>query len=119
MVTAIGVMTIVNGVVNIVWALGLTAMIVLGTIGLGIFCAPITVLPAILGVFEIVYGVQVLTVPPRPVRPSYALAILEICMILWGNLISLVVGILTLVFYGDQRVRAYYADIQSPPTAAS
>jgi hypothetical protein len=119
MVTAIGVMTLVNGVVNIVWALGLTAMIVLGTIGLGIFCAPITVLPAILGVFEIVYGVQVLTVPPRPVRPSYALAILEICMVIWGNVISLVIGVLALVFYGDQRVRGYYAEVQSGRSAAA
>jgi hypothetical protein len=119
MVTAIGVMTLVNGVVNILWAFGLTAMIVLGTIGFGIFCAPITVLPAILGIFEIVYGVQVLTVPPRPVRPSYALAILEICMILWGNVVSLIVGILALVFHGDLRVRAYYAAIQSPRAPVS
>jgi hypothetical protein len=119
MVTGIGVMTLVNGVLNILWALGLTATVVFGTVGIGLLCAPITMVPAVLGVFEIVYGAQVLTAPPRPIRPSYALGILEICMILWGNVISLVVGILALVFYGDLRVRAYYATINAPRAPAT
>jgi hypothetical protein len=114
-VTAIGIMTLINGILNILWGLGATAAIVLGSLGIGLICAPVTILPAILGIFEILYAAKVMSNPPAPVQPSQVIAILEICCILAGNVISLVIGILALVFYNDPAVKAYFARINSAP----
>ena len=111
MVTAIAVMTLANGILNLLWGFGLTASVVFGTLGLGLICAPVTILPAVLGVFELIYAAQLLQMPPRPRQPSPLLAVFEICMILSGNVISLIVGILALVFYNDPTVRAYFGSI--------
>jgi hypothetical protein len=89
----------------------ITLLIVLGTFFVGIICVPFTVLPAILGTFEILYAVKLLANPPQPVRPSQAIAVLEICAILAGNVVSVVVGIVALVFYGDLSVKTYFARI--------
>jgi hypothetical protein len=112
-VTALGIATIVSGAVNIMAACGITASIVIGTIGFGIICAPITILPMVLGIFEILYGVKILSNPPQPVRPSQIIAALEIAMVLFLNAISLAVGILALVFYNDQEVKEYFEQINS------
>lgn len=119
MVTGIGVMTLVNGILNLLWGFGLTAAVVLGTLGIGLLCAPLTILPALLGVFELIYAARLLQVPPRPQQPSQLLAILEICVIVTGNVVSLVIGILALVFYGDPAVRAYFAAINPARPAAA
>lgn len=111
MVTALTIMTLVNGILNIMWSLGVTLGIVLGTFGIGLLCAPITLLPGVLGIFEILYAAKLLANPPQPVKPSQTIAILEICCIVAGNVISLVVGILALVFYSDTAVKAYFARI--------
>jgi hypothetical protein len=113
MVTALSIMTLINGILNIIWALGATASIVLGTLGIGLLCAPITILPAVLGIFEIIYAANLMANPPKPVKPSMTLAILEICCILVGNVISLVVGILALVFYNDPSVKNYFAQLNT------
>jgi hypothetical protein len=113
MVQAIAVMTLVNGIINIVYAFGITLLIIIGTLGIGILCAPLTILPGILGIFEILYAVKLLPEPPKPMKPNQTLAILEICAILAGNVVSLVVGILNLVFYNDERVKAYFANLNS------
>lgn len=112
-VTAIAVMTLVNGILNILWALGLTVTVVLGTLGIGLLCAPLTILPLVLGIFEIIYGVRLLANPPEPMQPSQVIAILEICCILFGNVISLVVGILALVFYSQPEVKGYFAALNA------
>jgi hypothetical protein len=113
MVTALTIMTLINGILNILYALGFTAAIVLGTFGIGLLCAPLTILPAILGIFEILYAVKLLSNPPQPVKPSQTLAVLEIVCIITGNVISMVVGILALVFYNDTSVKDYFARINS------
>lgn len=50
-VNAIAVMTIISGGINLVASLGITFGVAITLIGL--ICVPITILPAILGVFEI------------------------------------------------------------------
>jgi hypothetical protein len=109
MVQAILIMTLVNGILNILYGLGVTLAIVLGTFFVGIICAPITILPVVLGVFEIIYAVKLLANPPQPVKPSQAIAILEIINVITGNIISAVVGVLALVFYSDMKVKNYFA----------
>ena len=112
-VTTITIMTLISGITNIIAALTWSFFVVLGTFGLGILCVPITILPGILGIFEIIYAASLLSNPPKPVRPSQTLAILEICMILFGNIVSLVTGILSLVFYNNPIVQEYFAKLNT------
>ncbi len=114
MVTTIGILTLLNGILNILWAAGATLSVVFGTMGAGLLCVPVTILPLVLGIFEIIYGTRLLSTPPQPMKPSQAIAILEICCILVGNVISLVVGILALVFYGQPQVRDYFYRLNMP-----
>ena len=107
LVQTIAIMTLVNGILNILW--GLTLAIAL-TAGIVTLClVPFSFLPVVLGIFEIVYASQLLGTQPKPVKPSLAIAILEICCILFFNAISLIVGILALIFYNDARVKEYFA----------
>jgi len=111
LVQAIAIMSLVNGIINILYSLGVTSGIVLGTLGLGLLCAPITIAPLVLGIFEIIYGINLMAEPPKVTKPNQAIAILEICCIIIGNVPSLVVGILALVFYNDEKVKAYFAQL--------
>ncbi len=112
--------TLASGIINILWGIGLSATVVLSTIGFGLICTPITILPTVLGIFEILYAAKLLSNPPQPVRPSQTIAILEIVCLLAGNLFSMVVGILSLVFYNDQIVKDYFARLNGslPPAPA-
>lgn len=109
-ITSIAVMTLVSGVLNLLLGFGLTAAVVLGTLFIGIICAPITVLPAVLGVFEIIYGIKLLSDNGEPVKPSQAIAILEIITVLYANVISAAIGVIVLVLYSDEAVKAYFAE---------
>ena len=113
MVQAISIMTLINGILNILYGLGVTAAIVLGTLFVGIICAPITILPVVLGIFEIIYAVKLLANPPQPIKPSQAIAIFEIVAVVSGNIISAVVGVLALVFYSDMNVKTYFARLNN------
>ena len=113
MFMAVAIITLVSGVINILYGLGVTVGIVLGTLGIGLICAPLTILPAVLGIFEILYAVKLLANPPQRVQPSQAIAIMEIACILSGKVLSTVAGILALVFYSDPAVKAYFAKINS------
>ncbi len=114
MVTALGILTLVSGILNILTALGLTAGIALSTLGIGLLCAPITLLPGVLGVFEILYATKIIANPPVAVKFSQTIAILEICCVVFGNVVALIVGILALVFYNDAAVRAYFERLNEP-----
>lgn len=111
LVQAIAIMTLVNGILNILIGAGVTGSVVLGTVGIGILCSPFTILPLVLGIVEVIYAGKLLG--NQQVQPSSAIAILEICCILAWNPVSLVVGILALVFYGDANVKAYFARINA------
>ena len=107
LVNVIAWMTLASGIVNLFWGLGLSLTGLLSIIG--ILCVPILILPTILGIFEIIYAAKLLSNPPQTVQPATTIAILEIVCILVGNLFSVVVGILALVFYNDIAVRDYFA----------
>ena len=111
--TAIAVMTLTSGIVNIFWS------VIAFTHFLGIICAPVTILPAVLGIFEIIYASKLLGVPSQPIQPSQSLAILEIVCFTFGNIFSMVVGILTLVFYNDRAVKNYFAGLSVNPIPVS
>ena len=117
--TALSIITLLSGILNIIYGLTVTALIVIGTIGIGLVCAPVTILPTILGIFEILYAVKLLSNPQLPVRFSQPIAILEICCLLTGNILSAVAGILALVFYNDPSVQQYFNKISNPAAYAA
>lgn len=115
-VQTMAILVLINGVVNIAWGGVLGILIIAGTLGIGLLCAPILILPVVLGVFEIVYGINLMAEPPKVKELSMPLAILEICNILFLNIYGVVVGILSLVFMNEPEVKGYFADLESAST---
>jgi hypothetical protein len=113
--TAIAVMILTSGIINLFWGF-IASATALGTI-IGIICLPITILPTILGIFEIIYAVKLLSAQPEPVKPSQPLAVFEILTFFMGNIFSMVVGILSLIFYNDVSVKEYFARINGTSSA--
>lgn len=100
-------MTLVSGVANLFWGFAASGT-ALATI-IGVICTPLTILPAILGVFELIYAAKLFSEPPQVVQPSTNIAVFEIASVLTGNVFSMAVGILALVFYNDPIVKDYFA----------
>lgn len=107
-IQTMAVLVLVNGILNIVGGGILALLIIIGTVGIGLLCAPVLILPIVLGVFEIIYGINLMADPPKVKEPSMALAILEICNILYLNVIGVVVGVLSLVLINDEEVKDYF-----------
>ena len=116
LVTAVAVMTLISGIINLFWGF-VASLTALGTL-VGIVCLPLTILPTILGIVEIVYAAKLLSAQPQPVQPSQSIAILEILCLFVGNVFSMVVGILALVFYNDLAVKDYFARLNGTPAPA-
>ena len=107
LVSVIAWMTLASGVVNLFWGVAASGT-VLATI-VGIICTPFTILPTVLGVFELIYAAKLFSNPAQPVQPSTNIAVFEIACVLTGNVFAMVVGILALVFYNDTVVKDYFA----------
>lgn len=116
LVHVIAWMTLASGIVNLIWGVA-AAGTVLSTV-IGVVCVPLAILPTVLGIFEIVYAAKLMSTPPQPVTPSTNLAILEIICVVVGNVFSVVVGVLALVFYNDVAVREYFARLNQPAEPA-
>lgn len=117
-VTAIILLTLISGGLNIFIALGGATAIATGTLGLGLVCcAPVAVLPGVLGVFEVLYAFDLMAYPPKRVRPNQTIAILEIICISFGNVVAAITGIVALIFYNDPEVQAYFTTINRQPPA--
>ncbi len=109
LVTAIAIMTLTSGIINLFWGF-IASATALGTI-VGVICLPITILPTLLGIFEIIYAAKLFSAQPQPVQPSQSIAVFQIATVLMGNIFSMVVGILTLIFYNDLTVKDYFAGL--------
>jgi len=107
-VQTLSILIIISGIFNILGGGLLALLIIIGTIGIGLLCAPILILPMVLGIAEIIHGINMMADPPRIDEPSLAIAILEICSILFGNVFGLVVGVIHLVLINDQEVKTYF-----------
>ncbi len=108
-VQTMAILVLINGILNIVWG-GILALFGVITI-IGILCAPILILPMVLGVFELIYALNLLADPPKVKKPSQAIAILEICDILFLNIFGVVVGVLSLIFINEDEVKDYFASL--------
>jgi len=125
LVQVIAWMTLVSGIVNLFW--GFVASGTALATFIGVVCTPFTILPTILGVFELIYAAKLFSNPPQAVQPSTNIAVFEIASVLTGNVFSMAVGILALVFYNDAVVKDYFARLNgtlpvepvTPPAPAS
>ena len=111
-VQAIAIMCLVDGILNILYGIGLTLGLVLGMVT--ICCVPLGIYPIVLGILEIIHATKLLPTPMRVNRPAQWLAVMQIVNVVSGDIISLVVGILSLVFFSDPEVTAYYATGEAP-----
>jgi hypothetical protein len=111
-VQAIAIMTLINGILNVIFGFVFTISVIGATAGIGLLCSPVTILPSVLGVFEIIGGAKLMGNPPRKFNVK-TIAILEICTIITANVTSLVIGILNLVFYNDPETQAYIESLPS------
>jgi uncharacterized membrane protein len=113
---AIAWMTLASGISNLFWGFAASGAF-LSTI-IGALCIPFTILPAVLGVFELIYAAKLFSEPPQLTRPSTTLAVFQIAACLAGNLFSMAVGILALVFYNDPAVRDYFTRLNQTVSPA-
>ena len=111
-VQTMAILVLINGILNIVWG-GILALLGIFTI-VGILCAPILILPMVLGVFELIYALNLLADPPKVKGPSQAIAILEICDIFFLNIFGVVVGVLSLIFMNEEENKDYFASLSDP-----
>ena len=107
LINVIAWMTLASGIVNLFWGIAASGT-ALATV-IGVVCTPLTILPTILGVFELIYAAKLFSNPAQPIQPSTNIAVFEIASLLAGNAFSMAVGILSLVFYHDTVVKDYFA----------
>ena len=108
-VNYMGIAMLASGVLNVLSGCGWTLLIVLGTAGIGIICAPFILIPAVLGGYEIYYALKIVREPMQPIQAQrmQLIAIGEIASLIWGNVPSAVAGVLLLVWLGDPEVKAF------------
>lgn len=70
--------------------------------------APLGIYCIVLGILELVYAPKILSDPIRVRQPATHIAVMQIINIISFSVISLVIGILALVFYNDPRVKSYF-----------
>ena len=113
-VQAIAIMCLVDGILNILIGCSVSLILICGIVT--ICCIPIGIYPIVVGIFEIIYATKILPDPIRAFKPAQYLAVMQLVNFICAGIISLVVGILSLVFYSDAEVKAYFAAVgqQSP-----
>jgi hypothetical protein len=118
-VQALAIMTLIDGILNIV-AISLTwGIIILGSslTGVGlvmILCCPVPIYAIVLGILEIIAATKLLPEPAKTKEFPKYLAIMQIVNVISGGLLSIVTGILALVFANDPEVTAYFQTIEIP-----
>jgi hypothetical protein len=103
LVHAIAWTTLASGIINILFGIGALSTFI------GFVCAPISIIPIIFGAIEIGYAAKLFNNQPRTFQPSSTIAVLEIACILFANPFSMIVGILSLIFYNDPVVKNYFS----------
>ena len=113
-VQAIGIMTLVGGILALI-----NFLIVITSFGLGsmgICCVwPGFYYGLVVGIMAIVKGAALIGANASNETPPKAVAIMQIINIINFDVANLVMGILTLVFLGDPEVAACYRDPNSGP----
>jgi hypothetical protein len=102
---AIALMTLIGGIIAVllsgVW-----------TLGSGFVCClwPGTYYTLVLGIMAIVRGSALLQARPGTEPAPQTIAIMQIVNIINGDVVNLVMGILTLVFLSEPEVKGFYSE---------
>lgn len=104
-VQAIGVMTLIGGIIACL--IVLTVSIWAGIVSFGLCCIP-GVYSLVVGIMAIIKGAQLLGDKAYLQPPPTGIGVMMIINIINGDLINLVLGILVLVFLGDPEVKDYF-----------
>jgi hypothetical protein len=112
--STLAVMTLVSGILNLAWSalvfLG-AAVFGIGTFLIGCICLPLGFYPLLLGILEIIYAAKLLRNPvASELKPAYYIAVMEIIDALFGNVISLIVGVAALILYNDPAIRRFFGE---------
>ena len=104
---AIVIMNLIDGVLNLLWGLALATGLV-GSI-VGILCLPLAFYPLILGTLQLIYAFPALDGGGElSRRPLKWLAGMQIGNLIVLDVISPIIGVISLVLYDDGEVREYY-----------
>jgi hypothetical protein len=110
-VTALAVINLAQGILSTcyaVWLVFFFLVFALGTAGCGCVLVPLAVYPLVVGILAIVYGAKLLPEPPQPVRPAHWLAVMQMCTLLFGDVVSFAAGVANLVLLNDPDVTAWF-----------
>jgi hypothetical protein len=104
-VQAMEIILLVSGILNILAGFSAVCASIVSIIG--VLCLPVVALPLALGVFEVLYASKLMSGKVVTASEMKTIAIFEIITIVYGNVPTLVAGILNLVFLQDEPVKKY------------
>lgn len=107
---ASAILNILSGVVHLCGFVVLTIALVATCIGC--ILLPLAFLPLLMGLYEIRYGLRLLANPAGVFEANRPLAIVQICLILCGNVVAFSTGLLSLIAYSDERCLRYFAALR-------
>lgn len=107
-VQAIAVLTLIGGIYAIVYTVSIIIAVLAATICLGAIYLPMY-FGLVAGIMATIKGAQLLGRNDRAVSPPFAEGVMLIINIVNCDVVSLVLGIIIVVFAGDQEVKAYYS----------
>ena len=105
-IRTVAIIWIVDGIWSILWGVGII-LVALGSV-IGVICLPVSIYPFMLGVVEVVYGIKLLNDPVQLNKPPTFVSMMEIGNILFGDVIGLIAGIVTLTLLKDDDVKEYF-----------
>lgn len=121
---ASAILTIISGGLHLLAFVTLFLTLLALAIGtLGILCCllPLAFVPLFLGLYEIRYGLRLLANPAGVFEANRTLAIVQICLIVFGNVVACTAGIVSLIAYSDERAVRYFSALRgerpAPPAA--
>ncbi len=100
---------LVSGIFHLVYgvsAFGSSCALGITTMGLGCCCGVLGIPAIVLGLFEVMHYSQRTTMDPqRWLDRTKIFAIIDICCVLWGNIVAIVCGIVVLTQLDGARMR--------------
>jgi len=114
---ATAILALISGILHLIGCVGLVIGLTiagLGSFGIACLFLPLAALPLAMGVIEVRYALALLSEPLHVERLNRTLAIVQVCLILFGNVLALAAGVVGLVADSDRAVQDYLAGARSP-----
>lgn len=112
-VQAIALMLLIGGIWGVLWAIGMVWGVIgisLATCGLGCIFIVGPIYGLVVGILSIVRGAALMGARPGQEAAPGTLAVLLIISIINLDVVSMILGILILVFLNEPQVRAWYRE---------